>query len=252
MILEVKELTVMAGHQQIFVDMNLVFRTSALTALMGRNGSGKTSFLQVLAGLVKPVKGKVYLDGLDLRSFSTRERARLIGILVQDESDAFFGSTWDYVALARIPWTNGWRSSEKDVRIVSDSLHLLGLDNLVKENYRLLSAGERQRARIAQLLAQDTQVLLLDEPLQNLDVDYQGRVMKTLALKAGMGVTILSVLHDVYWAQNGCSDALLLFGEGNMKMGVVRDVLIPSNLHSLYGVAFVPVQTGDAWLVPQK
>jgi ABC-type cobalamin/Fe3+-siderophores transport system ATPase subunit len=252
MSLEVKDMTIMAGHRELFIDMNLIFETSGLTALMGRNGSGKTSLLQVLAGLVKPVAGEVCLNGVNLQSFSSRERARLIGILVQYESDAFYGSVWDYVGLARVPWTNGWRLNIKDRQIINESLHLLGLDKFMKESYRKLSAGERQRARIAQLLAQETQVLLLDEPLQNLDVDYQGRVMGTLVMKAKAGATIISVLHDVYWTQHSCYDALLLFDEGNIKMGAVSEILNPSSLRSLYGVEFAQVQTGDIWLVPQK
>ncbi|MBU6459875.1 MAG: ABC transporter ATP-binding protein [Proteobacteria bacterium] len=250
--LEIRDGVISVGGSLFFQNLNLKFNPCALTAVMGRNGSGKTSLLQVLAGLVKPMAGMVGLDGVDLQTIAPRERARLIGVLVQHEPEAFYGTVRDYVGLARIPWTNGWKFTSKDKQAVTESLYLLDLDSLADESFHYLSAGEKQRVRIAQLLAQETQMLLLDEPLQNLDIDYQGRVMDMLGLQARSGKVVLCVLHDIYWVQSSCDQALLLFDDRQARMGQVKDIVTPFDLQLLYGVEFVSVNAGDTWLVPQK
>jgi iron complex transport system ATP-binding protein len=206
-------------------------------ALLGRNGSGKSSLIAVLAGLRRPAAGTVEMEGRPLGAWHPRERARALGVLLQDEPGDYWGTTREYVRLGRYPHGDGnaadgaHGSGESHV---AEVLEELDLGAHADQRYRSLSGGERQRARIAQLLAQDPRILLLDEPLQHLDLAHQARVMDALAARARRGKCVLMALHEPAMAARHCARAVLLYDSDRIAQGPAKTLLTQQNLESLY------------------
>jgi iron complex transport system ATP-binding protein len=198
-------------------------------ALLGRNGSGKSSLIASLAGLRRPASGTLLLEGRPLGSWDRLERARRLGVLLQDEPGEYWGSTADYVRLGRFP------HRDPAENLVSRLVEELGLSAHAAQPFRTLSGGERQRARLAQLFAQDPAVLLLDEPLQHLDLAHQAAVMASLAARAVAGKAILMALHEPALAAMHCSHAVLLYDSERVAQGPADIMLTQENLESLYG-----------------
>ena len=212
--------------------------------VLGPNGSGKTTLLNTLAGLAVPADGSVTIDDQPLAAMNALVRARAIGVLPQHEEGEFQGTALDYVLLGRFPHAPAWRGWQRDDGAVArTALDRVGMTAFAGRRYATLSGGERQRVRIAQLLAQAPRYLLLDEPLQHLDLRYQIQaldLMAALARDAGNRHGVVLVLHDVLWPARVCTHALLLDGAGDARAGAAHEVLTQANLEALFGCALRP------------
>lgn len=218
----------------------LALEPGRMAALLGRNGSGKSSLLAVLAGLARPAAGSVELDGRTLHAMPRHECAQALGILPQDQGDGFWGSTLDYVLLGAYPRTCGGpglpsESGTDWVGRATALLEELELGAHAGQAATTLSAGERQRARIAQLLLQDPAVMLLDEPLAHLDLRHQGTVLGALRRRARAGRAVLAVLHEPALALASCDDGVLLYHPSSLVSGSAREVIVPRAIEDLYG-----------------
>jgi len=233
--LEAAALGVSAGNRELVRTLDLSLAPGQFWALLGRNGSGKSSLILALAGLREPQSGKVALDGTPLAAYRRAELARRIAVLLQDEDTDFWGSVLDYVMLGRYPHSrSAWGRDEESAALARRRLAELDLTDRSSQEYRTLSGGERQRARIAQVLLQDAEVLLLDEPLQHLDLRHQGQVMRTLSGCAADGKTVLAALHEPGHAARHCGFSLLLYDAGRASLGRSSDMLTQANLEALY------------------
>jgi iron complex transport system ATP-binding protein len=208
-------------------------------AVLGNNGSGKTTLLHALAGLHLPLAGGVAFDGRNVATMAPSARARALGLLLQEETQAFWGSVLDYALLGRYPhraWTPGWRA--QDERQARAALQRVDLSGREQRMLATCSGGERQRARLALLLAQDPQVLLLDEPLLHLDLRHQFELLELLRDAAHRGgKTVVMVLHEPARARRFCDRALLLFDDGSSAAGPAAGLLERATLERLYGCA---------------
>jgi iron complex transport system ATP-binding protein len=210
-------------------------------AVLGPNGAGKTSLLHALAGLRRPEAGGVALDGAAVDSLARRDFARRVGILLQEETESFWGSVLDYVLLGRLPHETGLFAP--DAGATGKALSALGEVDLAlraSQPYRTLSGGERQRARLAQLLVQAPSVWLLDEPLAHLDLGHQLAAMELARRLARDGCAVAMALHEPLWAARYCGHALLLYDSGRFRHGPVHEVLTQENLEALYGCRLAP------------
>lgn len=193
----------------------------------GRNGAGKTTLLQTLAGLRIPDAGSVLLEGRELSGWPLQELARRRAYLPQSQPDAFGFTAFETVLAARFPYRAGkrWESGEDRDRAAGalehmDVLHLAGRD------VRTLSGGERQRVAIAALLAQDTPLMLLDEPATALDLAHQAALMKTIAgLCRERKKAVVTVVHDLNLAWAVATHVLLLHGDGRWEAGRVEEMM---------------------------
>jgi len=204
-------------------------------ALLGRNGAGKSSLLLALAGLSRPASGTVLLDELPLDTHPRRDVARRLGILLQHDTEDFWGSVLEFVLLGRLPHGRGLLGADPEgivqARSAIDAVDLMAHAD---QPYRTLSGGERQRARIAQLLVQAPDYLLLDEPLSHLDLQHQLELMQLLAGLSRSGRTVVMALHEPIWAARFCDTALLMYDSGAFRHGAAHDVLNQDSLEALY------------------
>lgn len=219
----------------------------ACCALLGRNGSGKSSVLLTLAGLRRADAGTVLFADRQLPD--AQSRARSIAVLLQDEAESFWGSTLEYVALGRLAAATPLRGIDDAAHSAAmAALASLDMDTRADQAYRTLSGGERQRARLAQTIVQDTPVLLLDEPLTHLDLGHQRLVMERLAALAREGRSVLLSLHEPMWAASYCGEALLLYDAGRFRHGSTHEVMTLDNLEALYGCRLESFRAGDRTL----
>jgi iron complex transport system ATP-binding protein len=238
--LEATGLALSAGGRELVRGLDLSLAPGQCWALLGRNGAGKTSLILALAGLRPPQSGAIALDGVPLSAVRRRDLARRVSVLLQDEDSDFWGSVLDYVMLGRYPSSRSvssmrvWDRDEEGLARASGLLAELDLAEREAQAYRTLSGGERQRARIAQVLVQDADILLLDEPLQHLDLRHQAQVMRTLAARAAEGKTVLAALHEPAHAARHCGFSVLLYDAGRVSLGRSSDMLIQANLEALY------------------
>ena len=229
------ELSIEVAGRTLVEGLALELKRGQCWALLGRNGTGKTSLLFVLAGLRRPRRGTILLDGRPLQDTPRREIALRLGILLQDEPADFWGSTLDYVLLGRFPRSRTAFAPDTDPREQAQGLLVeLDLAEHLTQPYRTLSGGERQRARIAQLLLQNPDCLLLDEPLQNLDLRHQLTVMHALGARARSGRAVMMALHEPTAAARFCDYALLLYHADRIHQGPTTELLTQENLESLY------------------
>ena len=183
-----------------------------LTCLIGANGAGKSTLLRTIAGFQLPLEGTVLLGGDDVRALSPRQRAERMAVVLTDRPDVMCTTVWEMVATGRAPFTGFWgRLSGKDRSIVTRSLRLVGIEWMADRTVASLSDGERQKVMIAKALAQQTPVILLDEPTAFLDYPSRVEVMQLLLnIAHEEHKTVLLSTHDLDLALQ-TADRLWLF-----------------------------------------
>lgn len=205
--------------------------------VIGPNGAGKSTLLRTVAGLRAPDGGSVELAGKPLRDWSLPALARERAYLAQSRGDAFAYRVIETVLMARHPYhaDRYWEGSD-DHAAAENALRTLDVLHLAQRDVRTLSGGERQRVAIAALLAQDTPLLLLDEPANALDLAHQVAVTELMTrLCREEGKTVVSVGHDLNLAWSGATHALLLNGDGSWHAGPALDVMRPELLSACLG-----------------
>ena len=198
-LLSTRRLTLAYDGVPIVTDLDLAIPAGKITTLVGPNGCGKSTLLRGLARLLKPRTGTVYLDSADIFTLSTKAVAKRLGILPQGPVAPEGLTVRDLVAIGRYPYQNWLQQWSKDDEVmVEQALVTTGMTHLADRDLDTLSGGQRQRAWIAMALAQDTEILLLDEPTTFLDLAHQIEVLDLLyELNQSKGRTIVMVLHDL-------------------------------------------------------
>lgn len=183
-----------------------------MTCLIGVNGAGKSTLLRTIAGFQQPIEGTVFLGDDDVRKLSPRQRAERMAVVLTERPDVTCTTVWEMVATGRAPFTGFWgRLSGKDRTIVTHSLCLVGIEHMSDRTVTTLSDGERQKVMIAKALAQQTPIIILDEPTAFLDYPSKVEVMQLLKLIAHEEhKTVLLSTHDLELAVSS-ADRLWLF-----------------------------------------
>nr|WP_277879776.1 ABC transporter ATP-binding protein [Coleofasciculus sp. FACHB-SPT9] len=236
--LSTRRLTLAYEGVPIIKNLDLAIPEGKITALVGANGCGKSTLLRGLARLLKPRNGTVYLDAADLFKLSTKEVAKQLGILPQGPVAPEGLTVRDLVALGRYPyqnWLQQW--SKEDERLVALALATTGMTELAERSLDTLSGGQRQRAWIAMALAQDTEILLLDEPTTFLDLAHQIEVLDLLLeLNQTQGRTLVMVLHDLNQACR-YADYLVAVKEGCVYAhGTPMQVMTEAMVREVFGL----------------
>lgn len=221
-------------------DVSLRIESGELVMIVGPNGSGKTTLLRGMSRLVRPASGRVLIGGDDIRTLSAREVARRLAILPQ------LPETADDLTVAELVWRGRYphqgllqRATRADAEAVAWALDATDTARLATRPLGSLSGGERQRAWIALALAQQPEVLLLDEPTSFLDIQHQVEVMRLLRRLNGQGMTIVAALHDLLLAGR-YADRIIGIKDGHVAFdGPPSAVLTPGHLEPVFGVAMM-------------
>lgn len=235
--LALADVSVRLGPRTVLDGVSCSLAGGELLGIIGPNGAGKSTLLRVMAGLVRPDTGSVWLDGRALHAWPAMARARRIGYLAQSAPLHWPLDVRTVVALGRLPWRQGWFGVDEAAPAAIDAAmrdaEVEGLrDRLVNE----LSGGERTRVMIARLLAADPTILLADEPVAALDAYHQLHAMEVLAGRAARGTAVAVVLHDLSLAARFCDRVLVLHHGKVVACSGARDVLQPAVLEPVYGV----------------
>ena len=237
-VLQARDITLAYDGVPVIAGVDLPVPPGQITALIGPNGCGKSTLLRGLARLLKPRAGAVYLDGAAISALPTKELARRLGILPQSPTAPEGLTVRDLVAQGRYPhqgWFQQW--SREDEAVVARALDITGTTALAGRPLDTLSGGQRQRAWIAMALAQETPILLLDEPTTFLDIAHQLEVLHLLErLNREEGRTIVMVVHDLNHAARYAGH-LVAMAEGRIVVaGPPREVLTPATLREVFAV----------------
>ncbi len=242
------------GGQRILDDISMDVPEGQFLAIVGPNGAGKTTLLRTCNGLLSPDDGTVFLDGVDIESLSARAIGRFVATVPQETNLAFDFDVYDVVAMGRTPHRSRFSPTTEDDRTAIESaLERTDTSKFSDRSVGELSGGERQRVVFARALAQETPILLLDEPTASLDINHQ---IRTLSMARGLsneGKTVVAAIHNLDLAARFC-DQLALIADGELiALGSPESVLTAEGLEAAFGVRTAvgtnPI-TGTATVTP--
>ncbi|WP_405162343.1 ABC transporter ATP-binding protein [Nocardia sp. NBC_01499] len=248
--LEVHGLACAAGRRTVVADVTFAIQAGETIGIVGPNGTGKTTLLQTLAGVRRPVRGQVTVDGQVLHEMSSRQRARTVAMVAQDERPPADLRAGEVVALGLTPYLPPWGAgSPHEQQVVQDALATVDLAGFADRPVHRLSGGERQRVLLARALAQNTPVLLLDEPTNHLDITHR---LELLTLARGLNRTVIMALHDLALADRYCDRILVLHNGTAYPLAPPATALAPEVVDTVFGVRALRVphpETGDPHLL---
>lgn len=217
-------------------DLNLSLKAGELVCLIGQNGCGKSTLLRTLAGLQKPLKGKVLIDNRELSRIKIHEKAQKLALVLTDKVDIENATVIDIVRLGRQPYSNWWGSlSESDNAIVTESIEMVHLTHKTNAYLNELSDGERQRVMIAKALSQDTPLILLDEPTAHLDLPNRVEIMLLLhKLAHQTSKSVIISTHELDMALQAADRIWLMTKTNGIECGVPEDLVLQGHFHEAF------------------
>lgn len=229
-----------AGYDKriILKNVNLSVPMNKISVILGSNGCGKSTLLKTMARLLIPEQGAIMLDGKAITEIPTKRLAQQIGLLPQSPLVPDGITVSDLVSRGRFPYQSMLKGlTAEDYEAVAEALKLLGIEELAERNVDELSGGQRQRVWIAMALAQQTDILLLDEPTTYLDVAYQVEILDTLSeLNKKRKITIVMVLHDINLSAR-YADYIFAMKDGQLICeGIPAEVITEENIRAIYNL----------------
>jgi iron complex transport system ATP-binding protein len=235
------------GGVSVLRDVDLSLDPGDRMALVGPNAAGKSTLLRALAGLVPPSSGGVFLGDRSLESWSRLALARSVSLVTAEDEGPDTLRVADRVGLGRYPHLGPFRApGTRDHEAVTGALGVAGITHLASRPLGTLSAGERQLASVARGLAQEAEILLLDEPASHLDVGHELQLFSVLEDVARSGVAVLAVVHDLQRAAAWASRMVLLHGGRPTAKGTSQDVLLSPECAEAFGVRIAAHVVSDA------
>ncbi|KYD19371.1 iron ABC transporter ATP-binding protein [Caldibacillus debilis] len=197
---DVRHVTKRFGSKEVIRDVSVRIRKGKITSFIGPNSAGKSTLLSMISRLILKDEGEIYIDGTEISKRKSRDLAKKIAILKQTNHIQLRLTVRELVSFGRFPYSQG-RLTQEDWEKVDQAIRYMDLEEIQHEYLQNLSGGQRQRAFIAMVIAQDTDYILLDEPLNNLDMKHSVQIMKTLRrLVDEQGKTVILVIHDINFA----------------------------------------------------
>lgn len=235
-----KSNNIVAGYDNkvIINGIDLVIPSNKISVIIGANACGKSTLLKTMARLIKPVSGEIVLDGKKISEIPSKQLARVLGLLPQSPVVPEGIAVADLVGRGRFPYQTffkGW--GKKDYEAVEEALEIMGITDLANRSVDELSGGQRQRVWIAMALAQQTDILLLDEPTTFLDITYQIEILDLLTdLNQKRGTTIVMVLHDINLSAR-YADYIFALHKGNLiSEGTPSEVITEELIKQVFGL----------------
>jgi len=253
LILSVSNLAIGFPERLIIPSINASVYQGELVSVIGHNGTGKSTLLRTLAGIRKKLSGEIRINGKDTSLITRKEFASMVGYVSTEQVNAPDMKVYDLVALGRFAYTN-WMGSitGEDKKIIFDSIDKVGLSRLIYSNIGELSDGEKQRAMIARVLAQDTSILVMDEPTAFLDLRNRYEIIHLLQSLAVSGKkTIILSTHDLQSAL-GESDKIWLLTDGALEEGAPEDLVLKGSFDNLFGESLLKFRKSDGNFYPVR
>ncbi|MCM3389697.1 iron ABC transporter ATP-binding protein [Ureibacillus chungkukjangi] len=239
--IEIKGLTKRFGNKPVVEDVSIKIQSGAITSFIGPNGAGKSTLLSMVSRLLDADTGEVLLDKNNVKQWKSDEFAKRVSILKQANFLNVRLTIRELVSFGRYPYSKG-RLTAEDEQFVDQAIEYMNLKDMEDKFLDELSGGQKQRAFIAMVIAQDTEFILLDEPLNNLDMKHSVQIMKILRkLVDDLGKTVVIVLHDINFA-SVYSDYIVALKNGKVvKDGTTNEIINSDALREIYDMN-IPVQ----------
>ncbi|KUL08515.1 ABC transporter ATP-binding protein [Bacillus licheniformis] len=243
--IEVRDIMKQFGEQTVVHPTTLTIQKGMTTSFIGPNGAGKSTLLSIISRLIGMDAGKVLIDGKEIGAYKSNDLAKKISILKQSNQINIRLTVRELVSFGRFPYSQG-RLSKEDWAYVDEAIDYMKLRDIEHKHLDQLSGGQCQRAFIAMVIAQDTDYILLDEPLNNLDMKHSVEIMKLLKdLVENRGKTIVIVIHDINFA-SVYSDRIAALKNGRIvKEGPAEDIIQTPVLKDIYDMDIPIQQIGD-------
>lgn len=227
--IEVKNISKSYGERIILNNISLQLYKGKITALIGSNGAGKSTMLSIISRLLKQDAGVVLVNEINIEDYKNRKLAQHLSILKQFNQVGLRLTVRELVSFGRFPYSEG-KLTQKDELLIDQAIHFLNLEEISDSYIDELSGGQKQLAYVAMVVAQDTEYILLDEPLNNLDMKHSGQIMKILRRLADeLEKTIIIVLHDINFASH-YADNIIALKNGEAKYHDVTDIVISKKI----------------------
>ena len=236
--IQVREITKKYGQKKVVDQVSMAIPKGKITSFIGPNGAGKSTVLSMVSRLMKPDEGYVLVEGKEVHSWEQKELAKKLAILKQSNHINMRLTIRELVSFGRFPHSGGKLTSE-DEKQIDEAIGYMQLSDLQHRYLDELSGGQRQRAYIAMVIAQNSEYILLDEPLNNLDMKHASEIMKTLRkLAEDLGKTVIIVIHDINFAS--CySDYIVALKDGQIaRHGNVEEIIQKEVLEEIYEMPF--------------
>jgi iron complex transport system ATP-binding protein len=249
--LKLKNVEFSYASTPILEDICMELAPAEVLGIVGPNGAGKSTLLRCINRILKPRRGSILLDEREIKELSLVEIARRMGYVPQTTTRVFPATVFDTVLMGRRPHL-GWRSSEQDMEKVLEALKLLEIADFALRDFNELSGGQQQKVLIARALAQEADILLLDEPTSNLDIRHQLEAMDIITkLVKEKGISAIMAIHDLNLGSRYSDRIIMLNGGSIVDAGNPSSVLNPENIEQVYGVeAVVNENNGRPYIIP--
>lgn len=236
--IEVRGIVKKYGDNSVVDNVSLNIEKGKITSFIGPNGAGKSTLLSMISRIMKKDEGEVIIDGRELEKWDTKELAKKIAILKQSNNINVRLTIKEIVSFGRYPHCEG-RLTKEDTKYVDEAIEYMQLKDIEDRYLDELSGGQRQRAYIAMVIAQNTEYVLLDEPLNNLDMKHSVQMMKVLrGLVDDLGKTVVIVMHDINFA-SVYSDKIVILKGGKIVKDDITDAIISKDvLEDVYEIDF--------------
>lgn len=237
------------SDRKVLADVDLEFHPGTVTAILGPNGAGKSTLLKCLTGEMAAQSGRVEIAGKDVRSYSAVQLAQQVAFVPQQEHFPFRFSAYEAVMMGRLPKSPGLSDTQEDRDAVCRALKFVDAENLASRSINELSGGERQRILLARALAQETPIVVLDEPTTHLDITHQIELVSLMKSISSTGRTVIAAMHDLNLVALMADDAVLLSNGRVVARAETESVLQSAELDAAYAVPFRRIKDGDKTIV---
>lgn len=237
--IECRQLSKRYGQKQVLENLSLAIRPHAFTMVLGANGAGKSTLMNILGRLIHFDEGDVLVDGVSLRSYSSNDYAKKCAILKQSNFIQLKLTVDDLVTFGRYPYSKG-RLTKEDHQKVDEVIALCGCESFRRQLVDELSGGQKQRALLAMILAQDSEIILLDEPISNLDLKQSMTMMRLLKdVVDHQGKSVVMIVHDINIAAMFADEIILMKDGACIHQGSVDQMINEAHLEECYDVEFM-------------
>jgi iron complex transport system ATP-binding protein len=219
----------------VFTDLSLEIFPGTFVGVTGPNGAGKSTLIRIISGFLKTQKGNIFINGKAISSYNLRTMARQMAYVAQSSNYYTHSTVFNTILLGRKPYFN-WKPGKEDYRITAEIIEMLDLQDVSDRKTDELSGGQFQRVIIGRAMAQDTGIILLDEPTSNLDIRHQLELMHILKKQSQEGKCIIMAIHDLNMASRYC-DRILMINEGKLFADGGKEIINAENIEKLYGIS---------------